>query len=338
LKSTSLRLGLLYFFCFLGRLVIAATWVFAVGLVAWSLARLYPGDRWLLVRLGNYFSPWLFMGLAPALMIALLARRPWLTRGVLLLGLVFGVRYWPLLAPRLPLLQAETNARQLQVMTFNVNYANRNAAAIAELIRAESPDLIAMQELTEDLAVLLQAELSPDYPYFLFGNSWGMTGLISRYPLQAQSVPPVVRHTRRAMVGTPGGPVTVWNVHLSTAISRRGWESQKVMAAAIAEEIDQVSGPLIVLGDFNTTDQTENYRLVAERLTDTHWVVGRGFGFTFPDARRPMNGSISLLLRPLVRIDHVFVSQHFLPQEVHLAPPGYGSDHRPVLATLRFVN
>jgi endonuclease/exonuclease/phosphatase family metal-dependent hydrolase len=44
------------------------------------------------------------------------------------------------------------------------------------------------------------------------------------------------------------------------------------------------------------------------------------------------------LLGPVVRIDHVFVNEHFAPQEIHVAPGEYGSDHWPVVATLRFAN
>jgi vancomycin resistance protein VanJ len=322
------------FIRFLGRLTIAAAWLFALALAAWNLARVYPGDRWLPVRLGNFFAPWLFMALAPALLVALLGRRRWLASLVLLLGLVFGLRYWPLLAPRLPLLRAQASETQLSVMTFNVHYANRDAAAIAQLIRTEAPDVIAMQELTRELADSLQAELGADYPYFLGGDAWGLTALMSRYPLTEQPVPPEVWHTRRATVETPAGPLSIWSVHLSTALAQRRWELQKEMAAVIAREIDATPGPSIVLGDFNTTDQTENYRLIAGRLTDVHWAVGQGFAFTFPDMRRYTGRS--LVPGPLVRIDHIFVSRHFIPQEIHVAPSGYGSDHRPVIATLRF--
>jgi len=297
---------------------------------------LYPGDRWLPVRLGNYFAPWLFMAVAPALVVAWLGRRPWLTRLVALLGLVFVLRYWPLLLPRPPLLSAGSNASELRVMTFNVNYANRNASDIADLIRAEAPDVIAMQELTPGLARPLQAELASDYPYFLYDSAQRLTGLISRYPLTAGSIHPALRYDQRASIETPGGTVTVWAVHLANAVSQRGWEWQREMAAAIVEEAANESGPLVVLGDFNTTDQTENYRLVAGQLTDVHWSVGRGFGFTFPDLRR--YGAESPLIGPVVRIDHVFVSQHFTPQEIHVISPGYGSDHLPVVATVRFAN
>ena len=79
----------------------------------------------------------------------------------------------------------------------------------------------------------LRAELGPDYPYFLVDNVWGLTGLISRYPLLPQAVPVPVRHTQHVSVETPHGPVSVWNLHLAVAVSQRGWESQREMAASI---------------------------------------------------------------------------------------------------------
>lgn len=326
---------LLSFVHFLGRLIIAATWVFAVALVAWNLLRIYPGDRWLWVRLGNYFAPWLFMALAPALIVALLAGRPWLSRVVLLLAVIFVARYWPVLLPRPPLIRAGTDASELRVMTFNVNHANRNASGIAELIRAASPDVIVMQELKGELAGPLQAELAPEYPYFQPETSMGLPlGLLSRYPLRAQTASPAGRRTQRVSVETPQGTVVVWNVHPPPAVSGPGWESQKAILTAVAREVEAETDPLIVLGDFNTTDQTENYRLIADHLTDVHWSVGRGFGFTFPYLGR--KGVDLPLLGPMVGIDHIFVSDHFTPQTIQVIPYGYGSDHLPVVATLRF--
>jgi endonuclease/exonuclease/phosphatase (EEP) superfamily protein YafD len=327
--------GLLFSFVgFLGRLIIAAAWVFAVALTLWNVLRIYPGDRWLLVRLGNYFAPWLFMALVPALIVAVLARRPWLMRVALLLALVFVVRYWPLLLPRLSVLSAGDTVSELRVMTFNVKYANRNVSDIADLIRAESPDVVAMQELKRGLAAPLRAELASEYPYFLYDSSQSLTGLISRYPLTAGAVLPELRYSRSASVETPAGPVTVWSVHLAVALSQPGWEAQRRMATAVAEMAEENGGPLVVMGDFNTTDQTENYGLVADKLTDVHWSVGRGFGFTFPDLGR--NGTDSPVVGPVVRIDHIFVSEHLTPQGIQVIPSGHGSDHRPVVATLRF--
>ena len=58
--------------------------LFVIAVLAWNVLRFYPGDRWLLVRLGNYFAPWLFMGLVPALVVAALGRRRWLIGATLL--------------------------------------------------------------------------------------------------------------------------------------------------------------------------------------------------------------------------------------------------------------
>jgi endonuclease/exonuclease/phosphatase family metal-dependent hydrolase len=44
------------------------------------------------------------------------------------------------------------------------------------------------------------------------------------------------------------------------------------------------------------------------------------------------------MITPLFRIDHIFVNHHFVPQETHVIPSGFGSGHRPVVATLRFAN
>ena len=71
--------------------------------------------------------------------VALLGKRHWLTGLVILLALVIGMNYMFLLTPRLSRAQAHADTHLLRVMTFNVHYSNRNAAAIVELIDAESP-------------------------------------------------------------------------------------------------------------------------------------------------------------------------------------------------------
>jgi endonuclease/exonuclease/phosphatase family metal-dependent hydrolase len=48
--------------------------------------------------------------------------------------------------------------------------------------------------------------------------------------------------------------------------------------------------------------------------------------------------SAAHLLTPVVRIDHVLVNDRFAPLESYKVPAGYGSEHRPVAATLRFVD
>lgn len=317
-----------------------ALWSFALALVLWNVARVYPGDRWLPVRVGNYFAPWLMIGAFVALTIAVLERRRWLWRVFLVLCLIFVVRFWPVLLPHLygNSAAANTSTGSLRVMTFNVHYANEDVAGVARLIHAEAPDLVAFQEFTQPFAGRLISELAPEYLYALLDHGeWPRLGLISRYPLTALPTPSDAWRTQVARWATPEGEVIVWNVHSSPSVGQRGWERQRQTFLAIAREVKAASGPVIVLGDFNTTDQAQNYQLLAEHLTDVHRAVGWGFGFTFPGRwRDPWPLPIHKVpLVPILRIDHIFVSQHWLPEAIHVVPEGPGSDHLPVVATLR---
>lgn len=325
---------------FLAAWGVVALWSFALALVLWNLARMYPGDRWLPVRVGNYFAPWLMIGAFVALTIAALGRRRWLWRVFLVLCLIFVVRFWPVLLPHLDGNSAAANASTdpLRVMTFNVHYANEDVAGVAHLIHTEAPDLVAFQEFTHPFADRLISELAAAYPYALLDHAeWPRLGLISRYPLVALPTPPDAWRTQAARWTTPEGEVIVWNVHSSPSVGQRGWERQRQTFLAIAREVKATSKPAIVLGDFNTTDQAQNYQLLAEHLTDVHRAVGWGFGFTFPGRwRDPWPLPIHAVpLIPILRIDHIFVSGHWLPQEIHVVPEGPDSDHLPVVATLR---
>jgi vancomycin resistance protein VanJ len=125
-------------------------------------------------------------------------------------------------------------------------------------------------------------------------------------------------------------------------VGRHSWDAQRQILAGVASAVNGEERPLIVLGDFNTTPQAENFDLLANRLTDVHQAAGRGFGFTFPEpaalAALPWYLQPARLLAPVVRIDHILVNDRFMPLESYVVPAGYGSDHRPVVATVRFVD
>lgn len=321
-----------------GQLGLAACWIVGLALVAWNVMRFYPGDSWFPVRLGNYFAPWLLMVAALATLVAALGRRRWLTGLVGLSTLLLLGRFWPLLTPRLnsDLAYATINsAPRLRVMTFNVHYSNRNTAGIAQLIQDQAPDVVAFQEFTRELGDPLHSQLATAYPYYLPDDArQPRLALISRYPLTA--LPPGPWRTQCARLDLPAASVVVWNVHAMPAISRSGWEWQRRGLEALGREVAAEPGPIVVLGDFNTTDQNENYRLVAEHLLDVHRAIGWGFGFTFPDTRLYLPALPRL--GPVLRIDHIFVSQHWAPQDIQIIPNGHGSDHLPVIATLRLIH
>lgn len=315
------------------RLSLAAIHLLLIGINGWYLLRYTVGDQWGVVRLGSYFAPWLFMSLFPALVIAIAARRRLLSGGLTLTLLFFGFHYGPLFWPQ----ARAAGEDELRVMTFNVHYTNRNVEEIGRMILDEQPDVIAMQETVGDFTTLLVAHLDGKYPYHL--QEEGLT-LVSRYPLDRQAkLSPSIR-LQRATVETPSGFVTLWNIHPTTAVDDFSWQVQHQTLAVVGEAVTHVNKPLILLGDFNTTPDAENYDLIAEHLVDAHATVGRGFGFTFPHFNSRLNlpwyAQPLEQIQPVVRIDHIFVSNHFAPQDTYVLPETFGSDHRPVVATLRF--
>ena len=319
--------GLIIYFFWLGL------WLFGVGLILWYPLRWWPGDKLLPVQLVNYFLPWLLLGLIPALIIAGLANRQWLAALLALPTAFIIFSYAPLFLPRSNSVLADSG--RIKVMSYNIWSRNHDMRDVAEIIYQEQPDIILLQEVYSHLSDSVVEELNKFYPdqelYYAFTPGAGQ-GIVSRFPLTPLGTSYEQGRTQKAMVHTPNGDILVWNVHLKQP---RYWLSQYNQVVLLEKAIAAVDQPLIVGGDFNTTDQSEIYKMIDRHLDNSHWEAGWGFGFTFPSQDRPVKG-VSLPA-PLVRIDHIFHSNHFYASEAKTLPDGGGSDHLPVVAELSFI-
>lgn len=314
------------------RLSLACITLLTSLIAMWFMLRIYPGDRLMPVRIIGYFHPWLLLALLPTVIVTLVSRK-WMMSGLIMLPLImFAVYYGPHFMPTLSDVQAHTPQITLTVMTYNLNFDNLdNTTAIAALIRQQDADLVALQEAVPPIGEPLLAELADDYPHRLVLDVGLPKAILSRYPLVDPTQPADRSPTQQVWVETPAGPVTVWNVHPPPAVVDLGWRIQQQMIKVVMAEVKQTTGPVIVLGDFNTVPYSQNYNLITAELTDVHEVVGRGFGFTFPNFGET-NRMTSL--PPVVRIDHIFISDEFTPQTIRVVPTTAGSDHYPVVATL----
>ena len=116
----------------------------------------------------------------------------------------------------------------------------------------------------------------------------------------------------------------------------RGYQREyQQLSRLLAEDIIPANGPVILGGDFNTTHQTQIYRLVNQHLQNAHWEAGWGFGFTFPFPVRRIRGKYPLL--PLVRIDHIFYNDYFFAHNAGTLTESGGSDHLPVVAEFSWI-
>jgi vancomycin resistance protein VanJ len=309
-------------------------WLFGLSLLLWYPLRWWPGDRLLPVRLLNYFMPWLLVGLLPSLLVAGLAHRYRLLLLLAVPTIFIGLTFAPLFLPRPRAVLAASTP--LKVMSYNVWHHNPNIADPIAIIRGEQPDILLLQEVySPHLARIINDELADLYPkgnpYFAYESRIGQA-VISRYPITKIGITYHQGRTQKVLVDTPDGFITVWNVH---PLAPLAWSRQYRQISALAEEIAAVEGPLIVGGDFNTTDQAETYRLINQHLSNAHWQAGWGFGFSFP-AHAPRFKRLPIIT-PMVRIDHIFYSSHFFAHNAHTLSISGGSDHLPVVAELSLV-
>ena len=308
-------------------------WLFGLGVLWIYLLRWWPGDRLWPVRLLNYMIPWLLIPLVLALIAAGLARRHWLVAVLAIPTLFISLTQAPLFFPRL--CPALGNGETFKVLSYNVGRRNRDVTAMAALIRHEQPDILLLQELRRDRVEALINTLDDLYPdaelHFTY-DPYTLQAVASRYPLIPLAMMPEKGRAQKVLLETPNGPVTVINIHPRSL----GWQRRhKQMSTLLAEDIIPTDGPVILGGDFNTTDQTQTYRLVNQHLQNAHWEAGWGFGFTFPFLVPHIRGKYPL--PQLVRIDHIFYSDHFFAHNAGTLTESGGSDHLPVVAEFSWI-
>jgi len=234
------------------------------------------------------------------------------------------------------------SVRSIRVVTYNVAGGRRlrlSASWIMEELRA---DIIAFQECGSGIAAAI-ADLSE---VAVAHDIHGSLCLVSRFPIVAAAEMErenlefaggsglVVRYTIEA----PGQNIRLTNVHLDTP--RAGLErirggdvaagQRQLLTKTALREIESrlarrwaeaVSGPFLVVGDFNTPVESVIYRRYWGDLRNAFSYAGFGFGST------RFNGWIR------VRIDHILASDGWQVQRAFVGP-NFGSDHRPVVADL----
>ncbi len=283
----------------------------------------------------NTFSPFLFPPLLLILPLAIWARsKSVLIAGSIAAGLVlllYGSQFLTQPAP----VSAATNGT-LTVMTFNLGPGQARPEQNLAAIEEEEPDIVAVQELVPATVKLLGERLVQRYPYSILDLRAGTTGLMTRYPIiKTDWFRPAGRGrpVLQATVDANGVPIHVLAVHplppdiswynkypLPTGLDD---DEQELEANDILRRATSLRGPVLIMGDFNMSDQSPVYAVVSTALKDSYRDAGWGFGFTFPNNLRvhgiPVPG-------PFIRIDYVFHSDQLSAQFAQVSCKG-GSDH-----------
>ena len=163
--------------------------------------------------------------------------------------------------------------------------------------------------------------------------------LLSRYPIKVirtdilrsgkQSARVQPRGALWVQLAVNGTKLNLMNTHFGLRRSERREQALDLLdrnwIGGIAED-----EPLILCGDFNMFPRSEPYRALTRRLRDVQGEVMES---------APLNTFSTL--RPMVRIDHIFVSRHFKATRVRV-PRNHltrvASDHLPLIVELSFSN
>jgi endonuclease/exonuclease/phosphatase family metal-dependent hydrolase len=223
----------------------------------------------------------------------------------------------------------------LRVMTYNVRSLRDDVDALSAVVRSCAPDVLLVQEAprfarwrSKRAAMARRCGLvvaTADRP----GGLCVMTALrVDVVNTSFSLLPTTFGHHQRALVGATlafgGVHWRVMSVHLSTVAAERQRHQPAVATALSAPSAD----PLVVGGDINEDPGGPMFGELSTRLQDCFAVAGDGTGFTSP-ARSPRS-----------RLDAIFASPTLSVVSCEVID-GAGvvaaSDHRPVLAVLRYV-
>lgn len=238
-------------------------------------------------------------------------------------------------APEPGVPQRHNGRSVIRVATINWSSSPKSFSADIEHYQ---PDILFIQEIPHPyrLRQLMDSLYrgKGDYRY----NAEKRCGIIVRGEIERNLKNQVYRSQQVTAKLPSGHLVELVNLHLQPASTdlrlwkRECWrthrENRKLRRTELALALEilkrtspTVNRPAIIAGDFNAPANDSIYRMLDDRFTDTFGASGVGWGNTYH--RR----------LPILRLDHIFASENFLPvrSRVVTLPD---SDHRMVVSDL----
>ncbi len=281
------------------------------------------GHRWVDI-LAQFTAPALVATIGLSVAFALL-RRWRLGIGALGILSVLLVAAWPQWWPTTE--KPELGAPVVRLYSANLFYRNDDVAAIRRSIVAADPDIVILLELGREPA-RRSDELLADYPYRVappgvvdqIRGPWRSV-IASRYPLIEVPGRADGLHDVAAIAQTPLGNLNIVGVHLTRPWPFQEQWGQISQTNALAAVTRDMTGPVIVAGDFNSVSSA---RIGKQVQRETGLIPAPGFPGTWP----------SPLPSPLgMTIDQVYHSPDLAVVSRRLGLRT-GSDHRPVVTEI----
>jgi endonuclease/exonuclease/phosphatase family metal-dependent hydrolase len=194
-------------------------------------------------------------------------------------------------------------------MTTNLLYKNgATAEALTEILDAVKPDILAVQELTPEVAPAITQRF--EHHHVLPRTEGPGLGIAADRPVAFEEVAMPYRSGVLAMTQPDhwpefGGPVEILNAHLGNPIERWPWQMVGIRREQIATIERSGSGAgarRILCGDLNATPLWPAYRRLRRTYRDGVREAKQRLGSRPRRTWAPVPGAPRLL-----RIDHVLV-------------------------------
>lgn len=314
----------------LNKIIIFFLKVFIFNVFVWQIVDISSSYNGWPLRLANYFSFWLGS-------MSLLATIVFMWKKMRRLAIVAGLLTLLILYPYLYLFIPSEKTNELghknfEIMTYSVMTRNKEINAIMRVIKENPADIIFLQEVSATNQAHITKKMGSIYresrAYMSSRNSF-LT--ISRYPLKKLPVEKALYGVaiQKLELDIKGKRVQAWNLHFVKPFVNL--ERHKSTVTKLIASSYMVKEPLLIAGDFNFTERSEEYKQMSVRFANAHAVSGYSLGFTFP-ARARRAG----LLGPFLRIDHIFYNNAFKSISTQVINDAGGSDHFPIRATMSF--
>ena len=320
---TFLRVGLLA----LGWLIVAVLGLVALlRLVAWdSVEPLIVLDALTLIV---YLPAWVVAA------AALIARRWWLAAAAAVIVAAHVAFVVPELSASAPVPAWARHAPVVRVFDANLAGSLQFHAGYVRAIEQDRPDLVTLEEFTTSALQGMEASgVLASLPYRCVAPTPGATGFLvaSRLRLTDCWVRTVqwddvgMQYMVEATLWTPGGPVDLRLFHNLAPLPAYSQEWSSALAAVDRSVSASDNHHMLMVGDFNATWGNGGFvTLLHHGLTDGAAARGKAFDMTWP------NGTV---VPPFARIDHVLTGARLAVTNI-TAKPGFGSDHRYLIASV----
>ena len=317
-----------------GASLVTAGWLIVVVLGLVALLRLVAWDSVEPLIVLDALTPIVFLPTWVVTAGALLTRRWWLAAAAAVIVAAQLVFAWPEVSAAAPVPAWAGHAPVVRVFDANIDQSLDFQAGYVRAIEQDRPDLVTLEEFTASaLQSMLASGVLANFPYRCVAPTPGATGFLiaSRLRLTGCRVRTVLwdgmgmQYMVEATLWSPGGPVALRLVHTLAPLPAY-WREWSAALAAVGQSV-RASGDsnMLMVGDFNATWGNRGFvALLHDGLTDGAAARGKAADMTWP------NGAV---VPPFLRIDHVLTGARLAVTEI-AAKPGFGSDHRYLVATV----